>query len=431
MSSKSIFGAGLSRRAFLGGSAASMTASLALGAPGRLFGAGDPEVLKVGLIGCGGRGTGAALQAMLAENGSVHLTHMADVFEDRLNSSYAGLKASLAEDQIGRLQVPPEHRFLGFDAFQRVLESDVDVVILTTPPHFRPAMLTAAVAAGKHVFCEKPMAVDAPGLRQVLAAGQAAKAQNLALVSGFCWRYFAPHRELYKRVHEGAIGDVRAIYATYNTSPNGYNPRQAEWSDMEYQIRNWFHYLWLSGDFVQEQACHSLDKIAWALQDATPLSCVAVGGQAVREHGNNYDHFTATFDYPDDVKGFLMCRQMNGCASDNSDQIWGTKGTAHVGWSNQEILGENPWFHDPEEATVGMYQAEHNELFASIRAGKPINDGLWMAHSTLLGIMARTAAYTGQIVTWDEIMNSDDRLGPETYVLGPVALRDVARPGRS
>lgn len=431
---KSFFGPGLSRRAFLSGSAASATASLAFASTGRVVSSDDPDVLKVGLIGCGGRGTGAALQAMNAEDGTVHLTHMADVFEDRLNSSYAGLEQSLGEENLGRLQVPEENRFLGFDAYKKVLESDVDVVILTTPPHFRPAMLEAAVAAGKHIFCEKPMAVDAPGVRRVLDAVRAAKEKQLAVVAGFCWRYHTRHRALYKRLHEGALGDIRTVYATYNAQPNGYNPRKEEWSDMEYQIRNWFHYLWLSGDHVQEQACHSLDKIAWAMQDVTPLSCVAVGGQQVRPHGNNYDHFTATFDYPDEVKGFIMCRQMSGCANDNSDYVWGEKGSARIGWSRHEISGENAWFYDSEEATepeVGMYQQEHNELFASIRSGNPINDGIWMAHSTLLGIMVRTAAYTGQVVTWDDIMNSEDKLGPETYEFGPeVPLRPVAMPGQ-
>lgn len=419
---------GLSRRTFLHGSAVSMTASLALGArAGR-----TDDVLTVGLIGCGGRGTGAALQAMLAENGTVRVTHMADLFADRMESSLAGLEQSLAEDQKDRLAVPPENRFLGFDAWEQVIASDVDVVILTTPPVFRPAMLTAAINAGKHVFCEKPMAVDAPGVRQVLAAAEVAKQKQLSLVAGFCWRYHTRHRAIYKRIHEGAIGDVRAVYATYNTGPNGYHTRKPEWSDMEYQIRNWFHILWLSGDHVQEQACHSLDKIAWAMQDVSPLSCVAVGGRQVREQGNCYDHFSATFDYPDDVKGFLMCRQMDGCAADNSDHIWGTKGTAHVGWTQHEITGENEWYYEHDEAgppEVGMYQREHDELFASIRSGKPINDGIWMSHSTLLGIMVRKAAYTGQVVTWEQIMNDEERLGPDSYALGPVKLAEVAMPG--
>ena len=255
---------------------------------------------------------------------------------------------------------------------------------------------------------------------------------KLPMVTGFCWRYHTRHRELYRRVHDGAIGDVRAVYATYNTGPNAYHQRKPEWTDMEYHVRNWFHVLWLSGDHVQEQACHSLDKIAWAMQDVPPLSCVATGGRQVRQEGNCYDHFSATFDYPDDVKGFLMCRQMNGCAADNSDWVFGTKGNALVGWTRHEITGENEWWYEHDESgppEVGMYQKEHDELFASIRSGEPINDGVWMSHSTLLGIMVRKAAYTGQIVTWDEILNDDERLGPDTYALGPVELAPVAMPG--
>jgi predicted dehydrogenase len=199
---------------------------------------------------------------------------------------------------------------------------------------------------------------------------------------------------------------------------------------MEHQIRNWFHFLWLSGDYVQEQACHTLDKIAWAMRDVPPLSVSAVGGRELREHGNNYDHFTATFDYPDEVKAFLMTRQMNGCAYDNNDWVMGEKGVATVkNWEpRHEITGENPWVYEGEGNE--MYQQEHDELFASIRAGTPINDGIYMAHSTLMGIMVRMSAYTGQVVSWEEALNSEERLGPESYALGPVEVQEPAVPGR-
>jgi predicted dehydrogenase len=431
MSSESFRGFPLSRRTFLRGSAAA--ASIALARPGaaRALSKENPDALRVGLIGCGGRGTGAALQAMRAEEGSVLLTAMGDVFQDRIDSSLAGLKNALGEENQDRLQVDPEHCFVGFDAWRKVIDSGVDVVILTTPPHFRPEMLAGAVGAGKHVFAEKPMAVDGPGVRSVLESARLAREKQLAIVSGFCWRYSLPHRAIYQRVLDGALGAIRAIYGTYNTGPNGYKERQPEWSDMESQIRNWFHFLWLSGDYVQEQACHTLDKIAWAMGDVPPLSVTAVGGRELRRHGNNYDHFTATFEYPDEVKAFLMTRQMDGCAFDNNDWIMGEKGVATVkNWGDLfEITGENPWIYEKVEGS-NMYQQEHDELFASIRSGKPINDGIWMAHSTLMGVMVRTSAYTGQVVSWEEALNSEERLGPESYALGPVEVREPAVPGR-
>ena len=260
----------LSRRSFLQSSAAAAV-PLMLGRRAGALPSNDPDAIKVGLVGCGGRGTGAAHQALQAENGTVVLTAVADLFQDRMDSSLKALQDALGEN-ADRLQVDEDHRFLGFDAFEKLLATDVDVVLLATPPHFRPQHLAAAIAAGKHVFAEKPFAVDAPGVRSVLETAALAKSKNLALVSGFCWRYNERHRALFERVHDGAIGDLRAVYTTYNTTPNGERPRQEGWSDMEWQIRNWFNFLWLSGDHITEQACHSLDKMAWAMQDVAPLS---------------------------------------------------------------------------------------------------------------------------------------------------------------
>lgn len=434
--SKLFFGPGFDRRSFLRGSAAAATASMVLGRSARALSKDDPDALRVGIVGCGGRGTGAAMQALCAEEGSVVLTAMGDVFQDRLEESHknleAGLRERFGEAGVSRLQVDPEHRFVGFDAWQKVLASDVDVVLLTTPPHFRPQMLEAAVRAGKHVFCEKPMAVDGPGVRRVLATVEEARQKKLSIVAGFCWRYNVRHRELYQRIHDGALGPLRAVYGTYNALPNGYREREADWTDMEYQLRNWFHFLWLSGDHVQEQACHTLDKIAWAMRDVPPLSVTAIGGRQVRTQGNIYDHFCAAFDYPGEVKGFLLSRQMPGCAQDNSDWVWGEKGMAFVnGWEpRHEITGANPWAYEGEGNS--MYQQEHDELFASIRAGQPINDGVWMTHSTLLGIMVRMSAYTGQVVTWDEALASTERLGPENYELSsPVPVEPIPVPGET
>ncbi|MBM3986146.1 MAG: Gfo/Idh/MocA family oxidoreductase, partial [Planctomycetes bacterium] len=389
----------------------------------------------VGLIGCGGRGTGAALQALRAEAGTVVLTAMADVFPERVESSLATLRHELGDTAGARLQVPPEQRFSGFDAYAKLLATDVHVVLLAAPPHFRPEHLRASVAAGKHVFTEKPMAVDAPGVRSVLETVEAARQKRLALVAGFCWRYRAGHRATYARIHEGAIGSIRAVYSTYNTSTLGRNPRQPGWSDMEYQLRNWQTHVWLAGDHVVEQAIHSLDKQAWTFGDVPPLSCTAVGGNAARdyaERGDSFDHFGVTFDYPDGAKAFHMCRQIDGCTNDNTDWVWGTQGDAHIeGWGpNYAITGAHPWEYDGPDND--MYQQEHDELFASIRRGEPINDGTWMARSTMLAIMARMAAYTGQTLTWEQALASTQRLGPETYAFGALpAATAVAVPGKT
>jgi len=323
---------------------------------------------------------------------------------------------------------------IGFDAAQQLVAGDVDVVILATPPHFRPAHLEAAVAAGKHAFTEKPMAVDAPGVRSVIATVEQARAKKLSMASGFCWRKNARHRELYRRVLAGDLGELRAIYSTYNTGPLGTHPRQAGWSDMEWELRNWQHMLWLSGDHIVEQAVHSLDKMAWAMRDEPPLSVTAIGGRQAREGaetGNIYDHFGATFEYAGGVRGFHMSRQIANCSNDNSDTIFGAKGIGRIesGGQTLTISGEKPWSYQGEGND--MYQNEHDELFAAIRRGEPVDDGTWMARSTMLAIMARMAAYTGQTLTWEQALNSTQRLGPESYAWGPCPLLPVAIPGRT
>ncbi|MFT5285750.1 MAG: myo-inositol 2-dehydrogenase/D-chiro-inositol 1-dehydrogenase [Planctomycetota bacterium] len=427
------FKSNVTRRTFLRGTAA-VAASPLVGRQDKLVPLEGVAPLKVGLVGCGGRGTGAAMQALSAEEGTVVLTALADVFPDRIESSLASLSEALGEERQDRLQVEAENCFVGFDAYKQLIASDVDVVLLCTPPHFRPEQLEAAVAAGKHVFCEKPVAVDASGVRRVLIAAEKARENRTSLVSGLCWRYNDPHRELYKLVNDGALGEIRSIYSTYNAGPNGAHARQEGWSDMEFQIRNWFNFQWLSGDHITEQAVHSLDKMAWAMQDVSPLSVTAVGGRQARqgaESGNIYDHFSATFEYPNNVKGFHMSRQMVGCAFDNSDWVMGEDGVATISaWSGvYKIEGKNPWEYEGEGND--MYQQEHDELFASIRAGEPKNDGIWMSHSTMLAIMTRMSAYTGQPVTWEQAMASEDRMGPESYSLGWVGSRRVAIPGQT
>lgn len=391
------------------------------------------ETLKVGLIGCGGRGTGAALQALNADEQTV-LWALADLFPEKITSCHGRIAEALTAERAAQIDVPPERRFDGFEAYQNLIASGVDVVLLATPPFFRPMMLRAAVEAGKHVFCEKPMGVDAPGVRSVMESAKMARDQGTSLVSGFCWRYKLSHRATWGEILGGRLGEVQTVYTNYNTSPLRAVPRQEGWSDIEWQLRDWQHFLWASGDHLVEQACHSLDKQAWSFGDAAPLSCTAIGGRQAREGeetGNIYDHFGLVYDYPGGAKAFHMCRQIAGCSNDNSDFVWGTKGHAIVnGWSNHyEILGENPWVY--EGPANDMYQQEHDELFASIRSGQPRNDGDWMATSTLLAIMGRLASYTGQTITWEQALGSKQKLGPKTLAFGEFQPQPVAVPGRT
>ena len=390
--------------------------------------AAGSDAIRVGLIGCGGRGTSAAAQALTADGGAV-LVAMGDVFEDKLSASLDRLIARKPQ----QVQVSPEARFTGFDAYRGVIDSGVDVVILTTPPHFRPAHLAAAVDAGTHVFCEKPMAVDSTGVREVLQTAEAARRKGLSLMSGFCWRYSSPERATFARIHDGAVGDVLSVHTTYHTGPLGSHPRQAVWSDMEWQLRNWWHFRWLSGDHITEQACHSIDKMSWALGGRLPVKADALGGRQLRqgpESGNVYDHFTVIYEYDDGVRCFHTCRQMLHCANDNSDYIMGTKGTCYVNGFGRthRIKGEHPWVYEGEHPN--MYQVEHDELFASIRSGRPINDGVWMANSTMLSIMGRMAAYSGQTVTWDQALEAGEDWTPPGYAMGELEVTPVAVPGR-
>lgn len=415
-----------SRRDFLRSSTAAAVGGAMLGGltlP-RSVHAGVDDVLKIGLIGCGGRGTGAAAQALAADK-NVKLTAMGDAFSDRLKSSLENLKKQTPAEKI---DVSEDRCFVGFDAYRQVIDSGVDVVLLCTPPHFRPAHFKAAVAAGKHVFAEKPVAVDAPGVRSVLATAEEAKKKGLAVVSGLCYRYDLPKRETMKRIHDGEIGDIVAINVNYNTGTLWMHPRKPEWSDMEWQLRNWLYFTWLSGDHNVEQHVHSLDKAAWAMNDEPPVKAFGLGGRQVRvqpEFGHIFDHHAVVYEYASGVKLFAYTRQQAGCSVDVSDYVMGTKGTADV--MHHEIRAADKWrYRGPKP---NMYQVEHNELFASIRAGNPINNSEYMARSTMLAIMGRMATYTGQTITWDQAINSKEDLTPAKYEWGPLPVAPVALPG--
>lgn len=400
-----------SRRSFItktGLAVAGLGLSNSLIATPRLY---NSQTLKVGLIGCGGRGTGAANQALNADD-NVVLSAMADVFEDRMTQSYNNLK-KLHPDKV---KVDQSGQHLGFDAWQKVIDSDVDVIILATPPAFRPDHLAAAVKAGKHVFCEKPMAVDAPGVRKVMEAAKQAQQKNLSLVSGFCWRYHYPKRATFEKIKSGAIGKVTSIYNTYNTGELWSRPRQPEWSKLEFEMRNWLYYNWLSGDHIAEQAVHSLDMMSWALGDQKPLSATGTGGRQSRTDeifGNVYDHFAIVYEYPGSVRGYHFSRQQKDCSNSYAVQVSGDQGHANIDCIRRihTISADENWRYKGDENN--MYQTEHDELFASIRRNQPMNDGEWMAQSTMLALMGRMAAYTGQTITWEQALNSNQKLGPD------------------
>ena len=427
-----------SRRDFLANSTAAAVAGASFLAAGPeilhgAFAAGS-DMLKLGLVGCGGRGTGAAGNAMDADP-NVKIVALGDTFADKIESSLKDLKKTKHKD---RVDVPTERQFVGFDAYKQVIDSGVDVVLLCSPPHFRPEHLRYAIDQGKHVFCEKPVAVDGPGVRAVFDICRDAQQKNLAIVSGLCWRYDLARREIFEKIHSGAIGQMHTIQATYHTSTLKKWPRQPSWSDMEFQVRNWNGFTWLSGDFNVEQHVHSLDKVMWAMGDEPPVQCVGTGGRQARvgaESGNVYDHFSVVYEFKNGVKAFASCRQMDGCDKDVSDNFFGTKGVAHIDDAVQKITGENPWHHrlepNPKKRGMGMYVREHHELYNSIRAGKPINNGDYMTKSTLMGIMGRMSAYTGKVVTWEQALNSKERLGPlpSQYKWGSIDVPPIATPG--
>ncbi len=423
--------ASTTRRAFLKTSTAA-GAALAAGFVPRLHGA-DNRTLRIGLIGCGGRGTGAAGEALTADPNTV-LVSVADPFLAQARACLRNLKNNAALQD--RVQVSDDRIFTGLDGYLKLLDSGVDVVLLCAPPGFRPAHLKAAVDAGKHIFCEKPMATDPPGVRSVMESARRAREKNLALEAGFCWRYDFARREFYRRIHDGAIGAVRAIYATYLTGPVKPMPpassRPAGMGDVEWQLRNWYNFVWLSGDGLVEQACHSVDKIMWAMQDTPPAKAVATGGRVIPNHeGNIYDHIDVFYEWENGVRAFMAQRQIANCYSDNSDYLMGEKGSGTIkGWSAPMIRAAESWRYRGEGNN--MYQTEHDELFASIRAGKPMNDGDWMAKSTLAAIMGRMAAYTGQEVTWEQALHSQWKLVPEPLTWDmPLPIEPLAVPGRT
>jgi predicted dehydrogenase len=413
------------RREFLATAAVAGT----LAAAPHVHAAGD-DLLRVGLIGCGQRGTGAAAQALKADK-NVQLVALGDAFEDRLQESLATLKKD--KEVAGKVAVKPDHCYVGFDAYRQVIDLS-DVVLLCTPPHFRPLHLKAAVEAGKHVFAEKPVAVDAPGVRSVLATCELARKKNVSVVSGLCLRYDNGFKEAVKRLHNGAVGNILTLQANDYRGPIWVKPRQSDWTDMVWQMRNWYYFTWLCGDFNVEQHVHFLDVCAWVMKNEYPVSAVGLGGRQVRtapEYGHIYDHFSVVYEYANGAKLFSNCRQQPRCKNDISANVVGTNGRAELSERRKGPFIQTTsgtWHYDGP--TNEMYQTEHDELFASIRSGKPINNGDYMAKSTLLAIMGRMAAYTGQQITWEMALNSKEDLTPPKYDWNiELAAPPVAEPG--
>ena len=405
--------------------------------------AAPDDPIRVGLVGCGGRGTGAALNLLRAKTRviyprtgyhtedaasgagvqaqNVKIVALADVFKDRLDSCRAQLKKV-------EMDVPEDQCFAGFDACKNLLAvPEVNYVILAGPPQFRPVHLRAAIEAGKHVFAEKPLAIDGPGVRSVMKSGDIAKSKGLGIVAGTQRRHQLNYMETVKRLREGAIGEILECRAYWNGGTIWVIERQPGWTDMEWQLRNWGYFTWLSGDHIVEQHVHNLDVINWVVGEH-PVKAIALGGRQARggrEHGDIYDHFAVEFEYANGMRLFSQCRQMDGTTNLVGEGVLGTKGTSNC---VNRIKTTEEWRY--EGKNPDPYEQEHIDLIDSIRAGKPLNEAQSVAESTMLGIMGRVSAYTGLTVTWDQVLNSKQDFTPAKWEFGEVAFPEVAIPGK-
>lgn len=399
----------VSRRRFVQSAAATTAAIAAI--PRFAVGAQPDRPLKVGVIGCGGRGKGAARNAMDAAP-NVTVTALADIARDRLDDCNRFIGGS----------VDDKHCFVGHDAYKKLLDTDVDYVIEATPPYYRPAHFEAAIAAGKHVFMEKPVGVDPVGVRRIMAAGREARSKNLSVVAGTQRRHQNQYIETIRRIHHGAIGSIVAAQCYWNQSWLWHRDRQSGWSDEEWMHRDWVNWAWLSGDHIVEQHVHNLDVINWVI-GRPPVKVVAMGGRARRPTGNQFDFFSADFTYPNEVHVHSMCRQINGCANNVSERVVGQNG-----YSNCAGMLSN-FGRVPFEGNDPYVQC-HADLIRAIRTDRPINEAQDVAESTMTAVMARTSAYTGREVTWNEMMESSEELRPPTYELTEENIRaDVPVPG--
>ncbi len=380
----------------------------------------DGKVIKAGLIGCGGRGTGAAIN-FLDAGPNLQITALGDVFQDKIDNCRAELKA-----QKG-VEIADENCFVGFDSYQKVIDSGVDLVLLCTPPHFRAEHIEAAVNARKHIFLEKPCAVDPVGARSVLASSKKAEALGLCMISGTIRRVQKDYMETQRRVANGEIGEIVGANIIRNGGALWYRNRQPAWTDMEYMIRNWVNFCWLSGDHITEQFIHEIDVMNWHM-GKNPVKAIGWGGRQRRITGDQYDFFSVEYVYDNGVRTHCAARQINGCTNQKVQQIMGTNGYADAEGVIYDLKGNEVWkYPTPEEGDTNSpwkvtnpFVQEHINLVTGIRTGKAVNDVEAQVNSTLITIMGRISAYTGKDVTWEEVMNSDLYLGPKTYAFGPV-----------
>jgi myo-inositol 2-dehydrogenase/D-chiro-inositol 1-dehydrogenase len=412
-----------SRRDFLRTSTA---ATIGLGMLSNAHAAGS-DTIKVGLVGCGGRGSGAAENICEAAGTTynVKIYAMGDAFGDRVKDCREGLRTNpKCKDKI---DVADDRCFTGFDAYQMVIDCS-DLVILATPPGFRPQHIAATIKAGKQLFAEKPVAVDGTGIRKVLAAYDEANKKGLSVVTGTQRRHQASYLESLKRIHNGDIGDLVGGRVYWNQGDIWAHKRQPGWSDTEYQIRNWYHFVWLCGDHIVEQHVHNLDVACWAL-GAHPIRAVGMGGRQVitePERGQSYDHFAVDYEFPNEVHVLSMCRQIPECENDVSETIVGSKGQWHS--NDYRFTGPNKGSVRVRHE-VNPYVQEHIDLLESIVSHKPVNELKQVAESTLTAIMGRMSAYTGKAVTWDKALNSKLDTFPQNLAWGPMEEPPVPKPG--
>jgi len=396
----------------------------------------DGPVLKAGLIGCGGRGTGAAMNFLNA-GPNLKITALADLFKDRLDDSRAKLQSTDWKQEIA-----DENCFVGFDAYEKLLLTDVDIVILATPPYFRPIHFEAAVQAKKHCFLEKPVAVDPVGARSIMASAKKAEGMELSVITGTQRRHQRDYVEIYKKVAGGAMGAVTGANVYWNQDKLWHVNPKAEWSEMEAMIRNWVNWTWLSGDHIVEQHVHNIDVGIWFM-GAHPVKSLGFGSRQRRLTGDQYDNFSVDYVFEDGRHMHSMCRQMNGCGGGVYERIQGANGAALLNDKNirlVDLAGKEQWVfpynvdaQGNKSMVVGPYNQEHVDLVTAIRTNKPINEAESCAISTMAGIMGRISAYTGKEVTYEEMMNSDLNIGPKVYILGPVdgVSKTVPVPGEA
>ncbi len=419
----------MTRRRFL--KTSGQVAALAgLSVASQAYGAGSDRI-RVGVVGCGGRGTGAARDALLA-GANIELVAMGDIFQAKVENSLARLKR-IAKDEPGMqdsIKVTPDRCFAGLDAYKQVIDSGNDYVLLCTPPGFRPAHIEYAVKKGVHIFAEKPCATDAPGVRRILALEGEMKRKGIALLSGFNSRHVFHYADMVKAIHDGQLGDVKALYAYFNTGNIWYREREEGMTLPEYRFHNWFHVDWLCGDHIVEQHVHNLDFCNWIMQ-GHPVRAYGMGGRQyhVDRGGNIYDHFTIEFEYENGVRLTSMCRQIKGTDTKIGEEIVGTKGFGTIVSRKTQITGENARVFREHPDQHESHRQEHIDFIAALRRGELPNDTRFLCESSLTAIMGRESAYTGKNVTWDQILNSKLQLTPPDIAKWDGSIRPVPRPG--